>query len=218
MSSSGRKRVFSAELPLPPSPKWPALTTDELVARKPDQHKFKGLPRAPVSVVLDDVRSLANVGLIFRLCDALRVERLYLCGITGRPGTPDDDRPQHVQDRAEREIAKTAVMAIPFVPWEYRASAVHTVEDLKARGYQIVAVEQAHHSVPYTRPAIYKPPLALILGHERAGVAPTALQLADVCVEVPVYGMANSLNVAMTLGLVGYEVMRQHDSFQIGVL
>src|SRR5436190_22401457 len=103
------------DLPPPPSPEWPALTTSELVARKPDEREFADLPRAPISVVLEDVRSLANVGLIFRICDALRVERLYLCGITGHP--PDqvaerDTRPRHVQDRARREITKTAVMAI----------------------------------------------------------------------------------------------------------
>jgi len=164
-------------------------------------------------VVLDDVRSLANVGLIFRLCDALRVERLYLCGITGHPAAEHDPRPRHVQDRAEREIAKTAVMAIPFVPWEYHESAAAVVNQLKALGYQCVAVEQAHRSVPYWTEGIYRPPLCLILGHERAGLPPWALDQADVCVEIPVFGMANSLNVAMALGLVGYEVVRQRSGF-----
>src|SRR5205823_12425513 len=143
------------DLPPPPSPEWPALTTSELVARKPDAASFARLPRAPISVVLEDVRSLANVGLIFRICDALRVERLYLCGITGRPADPNGDperdpRPRHVQDRAAREITKTAVMAIPYVPWEYQPSALSVVAGLRATGYQIVAVEQAHLSVPFT--------------------------------------------------------------------
>ena len=205
-----------SDLPPPPSPQWPALTTAELVGRKPDPERFRQLPRAPIRVVLDDVRSLANVGLIFRICDALRVERLYLCGITGHPADPlpgRDARPRHVQDRAEREINKTAVMAIPFVPWEYRASAADVVQQLRRAGRQVVAVEQAHRSEPYTRPGIYRPPLALILGHERAGVAPAALDAADVCVEVPVYGMANSLNVAMALAVVGYEVLGQRRGF-----
>src|SRR5579859_4337236 len=144
-------RLVRPDLPLPPSPEWPALTTGELVARKPAEGEFRRLRRAPISVVLEDVRSLANVGLIFRICDALRVERLYLCGITGRPADPTqapgvDPRPRHVQDRAEREITKTAVMAIPFVPWEYRPSALEVVTALRTNGYQIVAVEQAHHS------------------------------------------------------------------------
>jgi len=200
-------------LPPPPSPEWPALTTAELVARKPSIQAFAGLRRAPISVVLEDVRSLANVGLIFRVCDALRVERLYLCGITGHPASPDDPRPRHVQDRAEREITKTAVMAIPFVPWEYRASAVDLLRELRARGRQLVVVEQAHSSVPHTTPGVYRDPLALIFGHERAGVTTAALQLADVCVEVPVFGMANSLNVAMACSVVGYEILRQHEAF-----
>jgi tRNA G18 (ribose-2'-O)-methylase SpoU len=208
--------VLRPDLPIPPSPAWPARTTSELLARKPDESSFQQFPRAPISVVLDDVRSLANVGLIFRICDALRVERLYLCGITGHPVDPTpgaDTRPRHVQERAEREIAKTAVMALPFVPWEYQPSATDVLQRLRETGYQIVAVEQGHHSTPYTRSGIYRPPLCLIFGHERAGVAPSALETADLVVELPVYGMANSLNVAMACALVGYEILRQHDGF-----
>src|SRR5436190_4546747 len=196
------------DLPPPPSPEWPALTTSELVARKPDPRSFAQLRRAPISVVLDDVRSLANVGLIFRICDALRVEKLYACGITGHPAWGGDPRPRHVRDRAEREISKTAVMAIPFVPWEYAPSADDLLLRLRERHYQLVAVEQAHNSVPFTSAGIYRPPLALIFGHERAGVSATYLGLADLCVEVPVYGMANSLNVAMACSVVGYEIPR----------
>jgi len=206
------------DLPMPPSPVWPALSTAELLARKPDEAAFRSLERAPISVVLDDVRSLANVGLIFRLCDALRVERLYLCGITGHPMHPTDPRPRHVSERAEREITKTAVMAIPYVPWEYADSPVEVVLNLKNQRYQAVAVEQAHHSVPYWTAGLYRPPLCLIFGHERAGIAPAALDLADVCVEIPVFGMANSLNVAMALGVVGYEVVRQHAAFGLATL
>jgi tRNA G18 (ribose-2'-O)-methylase SpoU len=209
---------LQTNLPPPPSPQWPALTTAELVDRKPDAEAFARLPRAPISVVLEDVRSLANVGLIFRVCDALRVDRLYLCGITGHPAHPDDARPRHVQDRAEREISKTAVMAIPFVPWEYHASVVDLLARLRADGRQLVAVEQAHSSVPFSEAGIYQPPLALIFGHERAGVTSAALQAADVCVEVPVFGMANSLNVAMACSLVGYEILRQHAAFGLARL
>lgn len=208
------------DLPQPPSPQWPALSTGELVARKPDPATFASLPRSPISVILEDVRSLANVGLIFRICDAIRVERLYLCGITGHPSDPSgrDSRPRHVQDRAEREITKTAVMAIPFVPWEYQPSAIDVVHDLRGRGYQIVAVEQARGSIPYTQAGIYRPPLALVFGHERAGVTPPTLDVADRCIELPVYGMANSLNVAMACALVGYEIMRQHAAFGLKML
>jgi len=196
----------------PPSPEWPALSTAELVSRKPSEG-FDELPRAPISVVLDDVRSLANVGLIFRLCDALRVERLFACGITGHPPFAGDERPPHVQARAAQGIKKTAVMAIPYVPWEYADNALVIVDDHRRRGYQVVGVEQAHASVPYWAPGIYSPPVCLVLGHERAGVGPAALRTADLIVEIPVFGMANSLNVAMALGVVGYEILRQHAGF-----
>ena len=118
-----------------------------------------------------------------------------------------------VQDRAEREINKTAVMAIPFVPWAYQPSALDVVRRLRQSGYQIVAVEQAHHSTPYTRTGIYRPPVCVIFGHERAGITASALDAADLCVELPVYGMANSLNVAIACALVGYEIVRQHGAF-----
>jgi len=204
-----------------PGPAWPARTTAELVAGKPDPEAFSRLPRAPISVVLDDVRSLANVGLVFRLCDAVRAERLYLCGISGHPPYPSpeaDPRLRHVQDRALRQITKTAVMAIPFVPWEHHPSALAVVHRLRATGYQIVGVEQAHGSVRYTTAGIYRPPLCLVLGHERAGLAPTTLAEVDLRVEVPVYGIANSLNVAMALALVAYEVHRQHEGFGLAPL
>jgi tRNA G18 (ribose-2'-O)-methylase SpoU len=86
---------------------------------------------------------------------------------------------------------------------------------LRSDGYQLVAVEQAHSSVLYTSSGVYRPPLALIFGHERAGVTTAALQMADVCVEVPVFGMANSLNVAMACSVVGYEILRQQDAFDL---
>lgn len=209
-------RGMRPDLPLPASPQWPARTTVELVAAKPTPEAFSQLPRAPISVVLEDVRSLANVGLVFRLCDAARVERLYLCGITGYPRLPDpaaDPRLRTVQERAERAITKTAVMAIPFVPWEYRPSASDVIAERRGLGYQIVAVEQAHASVAYTSDGVYRAPLCLILGHERSGVPPATLEEADLCVEIPVYGMANSLNVAMACALVLGEVLRQHGGF-----
>ena len=109
-------------------------------------------------------------------------------------------------------------MAIPFVPWEYHASAQDLLVQLRQRGYQLVAVEQAHNSRVFTEPGLYRPPLALIFGHERAGVTANLLHTSDVCVEVPVYGMANSLNVAMACTLVGYEVMRQQAAFGLSAL
>jgi tRNA G18 (ribose-2'-O)-methylase SpoU len=194
------------------------LTTAELVARKPSPEEFAQWRRHPIHVVCDNIRSLMNVGLIFRLCDAALVERLYLCGITGYPPLPNDPRPPWVAERAERVIAKTAIRTVEYVPWEYRPSAAEVVRELKARGVQIVTLEQTYQSLDYTR-APYRFPLCLILGHEREGVEDEVLDLADFAVEIPMYGMGNSLNVAMAFGICVYEMIRccltQHGCDQV---
>ena len=102
-------------------------TTEELVARKPEPDDFARLPRAPMQIILADVRGLANVGLTFRLCDNLRAGHLWLCGITGHPPNPGDPRAPEIAERCDREIRRTAVMAVPFVPWSYRADALELV-------------------------------------------------------------------------------------------
>ncbi len=183
------------------------LTTEDLIARKPSPADFARLPRHPIYVVCDDIRSLLNVGLIFRLADAVRVERLYLCGITGHPPFPGDPRPPWVSERAERQIAKTAIQTVHYVPWEYRSSALDVVQGLKSLGVQIVSLEQTRRSVPYTSVA-YRFPTCIVLGHEREGIAESVLDLADDVVEIPMYGMGNSLNVAMSFGICAYEILR----------
>ncbi len=107
-------------------------TTDELVARKPDPAALAALPRAPLHVVLADVRGLANVGLCFRLCDNLRAAHLHLTGITGHPPYHGDPRPASIHERCDREIRRTAVMAVPFVPWSHRASALEVLRERRA--------------------------------------------------------------------------------------
>jgi tRNA G18 (ribose-2'-O)-methylase SpoU len=158
-------------------------------------------------VVCDNVRSLANVGAIFRLCDAGRIERLYLCGITGHPPYPGDRRPPWVAERAGRVLAKTALRTIDAVPWEYRPSAGNVARELKARGAQVVALEPTPRSVDY-RAAPYRFPLGVVLGHEREGVADPVLDLVDLAVAIPMYGEGTSLNVAMAFGIWVYEVLR----------
>jgi 23S rRNA (guanosine2251-2'-O)-methyltransferase len=156
------------------------------------------------------VRSLQNVGAIIRVADAARVERLYLCGMTGYPPTADDPRPSWVAERAGRLIAKTALAAIDQVPWEYRASAIEPVGELKARGAQIVALERTERSVDYVA-ARYEAPLCVIVGHERVGISDLLLDLADLIVEIPMHGYGASLNVATAFGIWVYEVLRRDD-------
>jgi 23S rRNA (guanosine2251-2'-O)-methyltransferase len=185
------------------------------VHQKPTPEEFARLPRQPIHVVCDDVRSLLNVGLIFRVCDAVRVERLYLCGITGYPPSPDDVRPPWVSDRAGRVIAKTAIHTVQFVPWVHRPDAGEVVRELKGQGAQVVAIEQTTGSVEYSS-ATYLFPICLVVGHERKGVGDPILDLTDLVVEIPMHGMGNSLNVALTLGVCAYEVLRQHGNAPLG--
>ncbi len=166
--------------------------------------------RFPIHVVCDNVRSLQNVGAIFRVGDAARVERLYLCGITGYPPVAEDPRPSWVAERAGRLIAKTALGAMDQIPWEYRASAREPVGELKARGVQIVALERTERSVDYVA-ARYQAPLCVILGHERTGIADPLLDLADLIVEIPMHGRGASLNVATAFGIWVYEVLRRDE-------
>jgi len=184
------------------------LSTDDLIGEKPNPAEFARLPRNPIYVVCDNIRSLANVGQIFRLADASRVEQLFLCGITGYPSRPGDNRPPWVAERADRGIAKTAIHTVPYVPWEHRPDALPVCRELKAAGAGLVVLEQTTRSVDYVD-VDYQFPVALVLGHERAGVDDELLNLADHLVEVPMYGMGNSLNVAMAFGIVVYEILNR---------
>ena len=136
------------------------------------------------------------------------VKKLFLCGITGYPPLTDGDpRPPHIRERAGRVIAKTAIQTVPFVPWEYREDAKEVVIELRERGIQIVALEQTDESLDYTK-APYRFPICLILGHEREGVEESLFPLLDFAVAIPMYGMGNSLNVAMAFGIAVYELVR----------
>ncbi len=212
---SGRAFAYTARMRNDESRR--ALSTEELVARKPLPEDFDAMPRAPLHVVLDDVRGLANVGLAFRLCDNLRVSRLWLCGITGHPPYPGDPRPAEIGERCDREIRRTAVMAVPYVPWSYRASALEVVEERKAAGDRVAVLEQARGALPPAQASL-EAPLCLVLGHERQGVDPRIVNEADLVLELPVWGMANSINVAMTLAIVGYEIARQNGGFGLSPL
>ncbi len=161
------------------------LTHEEIVAR---QEAFSQKP-LPFVVLLNDIRSLYNVGSIFRTCDGIGVEKIWLCGITGYP--PDS------------QITKTALGAETRVPWSHAYDAVSVVRDLKKNGYQIVLLEQTDSSVSY-HDFLPTPPVCLILGNEIEGVSDQLVDLADASVEIEMAGHKNSLNVGVALGIVGY--------------
>ncbi len=151
--------------------------------------EFREADKLPLVVVLDDVRSMHNVGSVFRTSDAFRVERVCLCGITSQPPMA--------------EIHKTALGAEDSVSWTYYKDVCEAVQALKAEGYEVYVVEQAHGSTSLQDffPLPSKK-YAVILGNEVKGVKQTAIDLCDGCLEIPQFGTKHSLNVSVTAGIV----------------
>jgi 23S rRNA (guanosine2251-2'-O)-methyltransferase len=152
-----------------------------------------------LAVILDNIRSVHNVGSIFRTADAAGFEKIYCCGITPGPL----DRFKHVR----ADFAKVALGAERSVAWEVGESIADVTAQLKNDGWKIFAVEQAEGSVSYTDlPSSEK--IALILGAEVDGVSRDALRMADTIVEIPMHGAKESLNVAVAFGIVAFELIR----------
>lgn len=181
-------------------------TTEELVAQRQQANQQE---RTPLSVVVDNVRSLDNVGLLFRLCELARIDTLYLTGYTGYPAMKDDSRPKEVAARHQRRIEKTAVYALPLQPWEHTSDPVPLVTQMKKDGRTIIALEQTDTSMPYQILSAqeYALPATLIVGHERQGVRQELLELADHIIEIPILGQGNSHNVATATGIVLYHIL-----------
>lgn len=173
------------------------LSTYQLVKNKPSPSEFKRKPRNPIYVVLENIRSLYNVGAIFRTSDAVLIKKLYLCGITGYP--------------PRKEISKTALGTTKFTPWEHQKDATKVICNLKKKKVQIIALEQTNKSIEYTK-AKYQFPLCFVLGHEREGISEEVLNLCDFSIHIPMLGMANSLNVATAYGVVVFEILRRYQN------
>jgi len=156
--------------------------------------EFAKLPRRPIHIVLDNLRSAFNVGSIFRLADAARAAEVIPCGYTAFP-------PHH-------KLEQTSLGTTDSVPWRRFDETVSALTDIKAKGVQLVAVETARGATPFHRFA-YSFPVALVLGNEALGVSEAALRMCDAVVEVPVFGYKNSVNVATATGIVLYDVLRQ---------
>lgn len=161
---------------------------------KPSAEEVNGMERNEIFALLDNVRSLHNVGAIFRTSDAVLLKKLYLCGITGAP--------------PRSEISKTALGAEDLVPFEHRDDACEVVKELKKRGVTVIAVELCKESIRYDK-MDYKVPVCLIFGHEVYGVSDGVIALCDYAVKLPMLGRANSLNVATCYGIIMYEVLRR---------
>lgn len=160
---------------------------------------FRQEAKTPLVVVLDNVRSLHNVGSVFRTSDAFLAEAVYLCGITSVPPHP--------------EIHKTALGAEDTVAWQYFEDTHEAVQALRTAGYQVWAVEQAAGSTllqDVVVPAGEK--WAVVLGNEVKGVQQTVVDLCDGCIEIPQFGTKHSLNVSVTSGIIIWELFRRMKS------
>lgn len=151
--------------------------------------EFREAEKLPLVVVLDDVRSMHNVGSVFRTGDAFRIEAVYLCGITSTPPMT--------------EIHKTALGAEDSVSWHYFPSAMDAIESLKADGYEVYSIEQAHGSTLLQN---FKPVIgrkyAVIFGNEVKGVHQEVVDASDGCIEIPQFGTKHSMNVSVTAGII----------------
>ena len=172
-----------------------------------------------ITVILDNVRSLYNVGAMMRACDGAGVTRLVACGITPYPSHgADDPRRGPVAARADRELRKTALAAYGRVQVEWAPAVADAIAQLRAEypHLTVVAAERAPGALPFwATPALSAPALALVLGHEVEGVGSQALALADAVVEIPMRGAGASLNVAVAAGILLYEVVRRRTSSSV---
>lgn len=163
----------------------------ELQARQKEKLTAQKLS---LCVVLNSIRSLHNVGSIFRTCDAVGVEKLYLCGITGYP--------------PNQQLAKTALDAQRHVPWEYREDLLKLIDECKAEHYTIVLLEQIEGGIFYQN---FKPKgkVCLIVGNEVSGIADELVEKCDAAIEIEMMGVKNSLNVSVAFGIVAYHIKYQ---------
>ncbi|TKC10181.1 RNA methyltransferase [Pedobacter polaris] len=163
------------------------LKLDEL--NRVDIQEFKEQEKLPVVVVLDNVRSMHNVGSVFRTADGFSIEKVVLCGITAQP--------------PHREIEKTALGATQSVDWVHFEDTLKAIESLRTEGYQIIAIEQAENS---TMLNTFKPnshqKYALIFGNEVNGVSDEAMEKIDQCIEIPQFGTKHSFNIVISAGIV----------------
>jgi len=166
------------------------LKLDEL--NRPDVEEFKSQEKLPVVVVLDNVRSMHNVGSVFRTADGFALEKVVLCGITAQP--------------PHREIEKTALGATQSVDWTHYADTVTAVTALRALGYEIIAIEQAEHSTMlnnFTPDQSKK--YALVFGNEVDGVSDEVMAKIDECIEIPQFGTKHSFNITISAGIVFWD-------------
>jgi tRNA G18 (ribose-2'-O)-methylase SpoU len=161
-----------------------------------DVATFKSTTKTPIVIVLDNIRSMNNIGSVFRSADAFAVEAVYLCGITAQP--------------PHREIEKTALGATESVQWKYFESTHLAIQDLKQNNYLIASIEQVQNSVSLAKLAVdTQAKYALVFGNEVMGVDQEVINQSNMCIEIPQFGTKHSFNISVTAGIVLWEFYRQ---------
>lgn len=156
--------------------------------------EFKQQEKTNVIVVLDNVRSMHNVGSVFRTSDAFLIQEIILCGVTPRP--------------PHRDIHKTALGATESVTWSYEIETVDAITKLKKEGYKIIAIEQVHNSISLSDVSkVEKSKAVFVFGNEVQGVSDAVLELCDRCIEIPQHGSKHSFNISVSVGIVLWEVL-----------
>lgn len=171
------------------------LLNEELGRLNTEQ--FQKAEKIPLILILDNVRSHLNVGSVFRTADAFRIEKIYLCGITGTP--------------PHRDIQKTALGATETVNWEYRENILELVQELKEQNTFIASVEQAENAAylhQFNVPENQK--LAVVFGNEVEGVSQEVVSTSNVVIEIPQFGTKHSLNISVSAGMVVWELAKQY--------
>ena len=166
---------------------------DELGRKTTEE--FKSASKIPLVLVLDNVRSMNNIGSVFRTADAFLLQGIYLCGVTATP--------------PHREIQKTALGATESVNWKHYPTTIDAVNDLKKDGFTVYAVEQAENSTMLDRLNLTDKRIALVFGNEVSGVEQSVINACSVCIEIPQYGTKHSINLAVSVGIVVWEVVRK---------
>ncbi len=170
------------------------LSMDDL--NRPKLIEYKNQEKLPLVLVLDNIRSMNNVGSAFRTADAFNIEKVFLAGITATP--------------PNREITKTALGADESVTWEHKSDVLEIISDLKKEGYIICAIEQVENSIKLQNflPTIYKK-YAYVFGNEVFGVNEEVINKADYCLEIPQFGTKHSLNISVTIGITCWDFIQK---------
>ncbi len=165
----------------------------DLNRKSPEQ--FKEAAKVPIVIILDNVRSMNNIGSVFRTADAFLLQAIYLCGVTATP--------------PHREIHKTALGATETVSWKHFPTTIDAVNELKNNGFTVYAVEQAENSIMLDKFDIPSKKIALVFGNEISGVEQNVLDSCEAFIEIPQYGTKHSINLAVSVGIVVWEMFNK---------